>query len=1192
MEQLPDNNAALAELPLSNASRMAGNLVRIMAAQVIKMITSSLNLVIMSIQVMDDGLCFSSALPWILLYKLTCWKEKEEVDQAVPSGSLPASLSLLNTAHELLGQKSACTLEQGRLLNYTVDKLVNLMKEPKNLGCTEQMKAMLEQSVYCLYAHPSKKSRNRHLQDHNVSQIGLKWDRALVLFNYYKPKKLPEHDDVKTASISIDAEALLRRIVALIPDKVKIDKRKASAMDFLTGKTKRLKGLKKCGKLPQEVKDLFYLLADFNFKSNSEMDKAIEFYAIDLSFNRERFDTWAALALAQGSKMDHKLNSCRETSPQTMLSEIASVEKCFKECLRINGLNSNLWIEFGNFSYSVHSFISRTLQNSSENLNFDMFDKLEAKKDDYLKLSLANYQKTLDIFHTEGINENDVDERWLLLFMIGKIKEKQGVKLSECLNSYIQSINFLKNNDVVLPRRVNYNSPPDFAIEALEVYFRIHASILKSILKAEKEKKELDEEERTIYYQTMRTVQLEEMFTSNTPWRKERWEGKKRKLEGGEEPAPKVTREDETSTTIMRDVLEVVDSLVEDVEWTNDTTKYSVSSLTKLAVLGLEDVVTTFPHHSKALYRLAHFFHNSPSNYHVGRVRQLLLALPTDRKQQYPGLFGGRKPNLIFNEVWRVPVSEVDRPGSFAAHCGKALTLLLDVLKSIPDVETLVDISVQLRKPPSEENKFLHESDRKEIVMVASTYLNTALKSIVSRVDINKERQRPHESLEMYKRYQKLLKVWPGKEKDILVHMKELYAKIRGRLDEKDKISDSEVIKFCAQEASKARALANQKLNPIQAGNKVVPGVSGGATISKVAPSATLQAESKAAAATSAEWAQWSKVVADQQRMLQFQQMLAMAPSLPNMTANDMASICGLKASDVAGLREYMQGIMAMNCQQLAQLGITSSQLSSLALLSSLTGVSQASVQAQARKQAEFEQNYLRDLIGGNTATASSKAQPSSSSPASGMTSKQSTTQHQTSTSNKIQNLGLQKTVAFKAKPTQPAGVSQARKPGTGNSMPQLKSTTVTKFPGATVTPVSVPSSSNTSGLSSSMSSTVQKLSSSGVTLSKPSGTSMPRNFPQGVMSLLIDEIVGISNSISKIFEKCQQPNIQSCFHQVSVSSNQQPNPDLAKKFPHLNITNLASEGSQATSKPGPTAGRAVGRGAGVRPMGTLQVNQ
>ena len=87
-----------------------------------------------------------------------------------------------------------------------------------------------------------------------------------------------------------------------------------------------------------------------------------------------------------------------------------------------------------------------------------------------------------------------------------------------------------------------------------------------------------------------------------------------------------------------------------------------------------------------------------------------------------------------------------------------------------------------------------------------------------------------------------------------------------------------------------------------------------------------------------------TQVVADQQRMMQFQQMLAMAPTLPSMTANDMASICGLTASDLAGLREYMQGIMAMNCQKLAQLGITSSQLSSLAQIASLTGVTQVCI--------------------------------------------------------------------------------------------------------------------------------------------------------------------------------------------------------------------------------------------------------
>ena len=45
----------------------------------------------------------------------------------------------------------------------------------------------------------------------------------------------------------------------------------------------------------------------------------------------------------------------------------------------------------------------------------------------------------------------------------------------------------------------------------------------------------------------------------------------------------------------------------------------------------------------------------------------------------------------------------------------------------------LVDISTQLRKPPSEENKFLQESDRQEFVTMAATYLNTALKTIRDR---------------------------------------------------------------------------------------------------------------------------------------------------------------------------------------------------------------------------------------------------------------------------------------------------------------------------------------------------------------------------------------------------------------------------------------------------------------------------
>ena len=36
----------------------------------------------------------------------------------------------------------------------------------------EQIKAALDQALYCLYSHPSKKSsKARHLVDHNISQV-------------------------------------------------------------------------------------------------------------------------------------------------------------------------------------------------------------------------------------------------------------------------------------------------------------------------------------------------------------------------------------------------------------------------------------------------------------------------------------------------------------------------------------------------------------------------------------------------------------------------------------------------------------------------------------------------------------------------------------------------------------------------------------------------------------------------------------------------------------------------------------------------------------------------------------------------------------------------------------------------------------------------------------------------------------
>lgn len=54
---------------------------------------------------------------------------------------------------------------------------------------------------------------------------------------------------------------------------------------------------------------LYYLLADFYFKSKEPSSKAVKFYQLDLVLNINRLDSWAGLALAKMSQIEQKLNS-------------------------------------------------------------------------------------------------------------------------------------------------------------------------------------------------------------------------------------------------------------------------------------------------------------------------------------------------------------------------------------------------------------------------------------------------------------------------------------------------------------------------------------------------------------------------------------------------------------------------------------------------------------------------------------------------------------------------------------------------------------------------------------------------------------------------------------------------------------------------------------------------------------------
>lgn len=97
---------------------------------------------------------------------------------------------------------SWCTKSEGKFLIFFMDVLQQKMMEP--LKYTDDLRQMYEQCVYCLYGHPNKKGRAKHLADHNCPPILLTLQQAIKMFEYFKPKNLPEFDSFKTDTVSAE----------------------------------------------------------------------------------------------------------------------------------------------------------------------------------------------------------------------------------------------------------------------------------------------------------------------------------------------------------------------------------------------------------------------------------------------------------------------------------------------------------------------------------------------------------------------------------------------------------------------------------------------------------------------------------------------------------------------------------------------------------------------------------------------------------------------------------------------------------------------------------------------------------------------------------------------------------------------------------------------------------------------------
>lgn len=431
-------------------------------------------------------------IPWTVLFHLVLKENdaagvlnRKKSPEDDDFETLPNSLLMFFTAHEFLGRKQWCMKDDGKLMIFLLDVLTPIYRTPMLDPFRDIIAEHLEQTTYCLYGYPAKKAKLRHIEEHDAKNVDLTWERAIQLFDLYRPETLPEFDSFKLSSISSEMEQLLQKILPLIPKCLDIAPFTGEIRKFINGTSGTLP--KETNILPAKIASIYYLLADFYFK-NQEFGKAIKFYVNDLTMKPDRFDSWASLSLCKQSKLEMRLNSNASIGVKDFLEMADQAINCFNQCLKLKKTITIL-TEFASFTYHLHSFCSRNLKQSSETLSMENFSAIEERKDKFLNISFKCFavvsEAVSDASHELNSNKNQEenddnhDEKWYYHFMLGKIAEKKKEPPVNYLNHYLKSAKFLYEDNATYPIKINHSNPSHLAIESLEVFYRISACIMK-----------------------------------------------------------------------------------------------------------------------------------------------------------------------------------------------------------------------------------------------------------------------------------------------------------------------------------------------------------------------------------------------------------------------------------------------------------------------------------------------------------------------------------------------------------------------------------------------------------------------------------------------------------------------------------------------------------------------------------------
>ncbi|KAJ8305155.1 hypothetical protein KUTeg_017290 [Tegillarca granosa] len=219
-----------------------------------------------------------------------------------------------------------------------------------------------------------------------------------------------------------------------------------------------------------------------------------------------------------------------------------------------------------------------------------------------------------------------------------------------------------------------------------------------------------------------------------------------------EEKSEKKQREPENNTEVNKSAETESKTPAENREKKEDETskgdKSTESSTTETKLTGdtlrkdiLEKCITAFhlcvsrfPTHYKSLYQLAYIYYHSPYHKNLQFARDMLLGTSKWSQLNHmpgQGLFSERKQNNFFQGVWKMPIEEIDRSGSFATHLNRSVDLLLKILVKMKDVSMLYYIHVQMSRSPDSGKKYLRDGER---AIFAKEAFARCLDAIIAKV--------------------------------------------------------------------------------------------------------------------------------------------------------------------------------------------------------------------------------------------------------------------------------------------------------------------------------------------------------------------------------------------------------------------------------------------------------------------------